>query len=243
MMKEWVKNIKKTDIYDLFKLVFFRTRSVYLKFTFALNNQKVYRGKDVQIIGYNKLSIKPYSSLGDSVWINIDNGGFKDNIKTVFIEQHSHIGRHNFITVCNGLTIGAYFFSSGYCSIISATHNDDPFHPYIAGSVVALREEITIGPNVFMGANSKIVGGLKIGFGSIIGAGAIVSRDVPPLSKVVGVPATIVARYCIDSGKWISGDLMEEPSICESDYLKLIEQKKIKVHMPYHAASTRNGWI
>tara|TARA_B100000780_G_C21091051_1_gene439713 strand:- start:403 stop:1131 length:729 start_codon:yes stop_codon:yes gene_type:complete len=242
-MKELVKNIKQMDIYDLLKLIFFRTRSIYLKFNFASNNQKVYRGKDVQIIGYNKLSIKPYSSLGDSAWINIVNGGFKDNIKTVSVGEYSHIGRHNFISVCNGLTIGAYFFSSGYCSIISATHNADPFHPYIAGSVVALGEEITIGSNVFMGSNSKIIGGIKIGFGSIIGAGAVVTRDVPPLSKVVGAPATVVARYCVKSERWIPGNLIEEPLMSESDYLKLIKLKKIKVHIPYHAASTRNGWV
>jgi acetyltransferase-like isoleucine patch superfamily enzyme len=48
---------------------------------------------------------------------------------------------------------------------------------------------IRIGDNVFVGMNSIIMPGVNIGDGSVIGAGSIVTRDVPPNCVVAGVPA------------------------------------------------------
>lgn len=49
-----------------------------------------------------------------------------------------------------------------------------------------------IGNNVFIGAGAKILGEIKIGDGSKIGANAVVLKDVPPNATAVGVPARII---------------------------------------------------
>lgn len=69
--------------------------------------------------------------------------------------------------------------------------NLDPKHPYAYG-----KPKVTIGSDVWIGAHtfincSKVV---SIGDGAVIGAGAVVTKDVPPYSVVVGVPANVV-RY------------------------------------------------
>ena len=46
-----------------------------------------------------------------------------------------------------------------------------------------------IGEKVFIGSNSSLVAPVQIGDGATTGAGAVVTRDVPPHSVVVGVPA------------------------------------------------------
>lgn len=51
-----------------------------------------------------------------------------------------------------------------------------------------------IGNDVWIGANALIKGGLTIGDGAIIGAGAVVTRDVPPYAIVGGIPASLL-RY------------------------------------------------
>jgi acetyltransferase-like isoleucine patch superfamily enzyme len=53
---------------------------------------------------------------------------------------------------------------------------------------------VIIGNDVWVGANSIILPGVTIGDGAIIGAGAVVSHDVPPYAVVAGVPGRIL-RY------------------------------------------------
>lgn len=54
--------------------------------------------------------------------------------------------------------------------------------------------DTTIGHDVWVGANSIIMDGVKIGTGAIIGANAVVTRDIPPYAIAVGTPAKVI-RY------------------------------------------------
>lgn len=88
----------------------------------------------------------------------------------VDIGFHSHIGWN--AVVSHGCTVGSFV-------------NVCP------GAVIA--GEATIGDDVFIGANATIIhGGIKIGDGAVIGAGAVVLGDVPSGVTVVGSPARIV---------------------------------------------------
>jgi serine O-acetyltransferase len=71
------------------------------------------------------------------------------------------------------------------------------------GSDVAIEHQVTLGTDaeggcprlgdgVFVGAGAKIFGAIEIGDGARIGANAVVVRDVPPHSTVVGIPARVV---------------------------------------------------
>jgi serine O-acetyltransferase len=70
------------------------------------------------------------------------------------------------------------------------------------GSNVFLEHQVTIGAerrqapvlgnDVFVGAGAKIIGAVRVGTGARVGANAVVVRDVPPHSTVVGVPARVV---------------------------------------------------
>ena len=55
-------------------------------------------------------------------------------------------------------------------------------------------KEVEIGNDVWVGSNALILGGVKIGDGAIVAAGAVVTKDVPPYAIVGGVPAKII-RY------------------------------------------------
>ncbi len=95
----------------------------------------------------------------------------------------------------------------------------------------------TLGNNVTVAAGAKILGNIKIGDNSVIGAGSVVIKDVPPDSTVVGVPGRIVKH----KGRRITlinldhGDLPDpiierlEEFRKEIDYIeKIIQQGKIK---------------
>lgn len=53
---------------------------------------------------------------------------------------------------------------------------------------------VTIGNDVFIGANVTVLDGVKIGDGAVIGAGSVVSKDIPPYAVAVGCPIEI-KRY------------------------------------------------
>jgi acetyltransferase-like isoleucine patch superfamily enzyme len=54
--------------------------------------------------------------------------------------------------------------------------------------------EVAIEDNVFIGMNCLILKGVRIGKGSVIGAGSVVTEDVPPNVIVAGNPARLVRR-------------------------------------------------
>lgn len=55
-------------------------------------------------------------------------------------------------------------------------------------------KKVSIEDGVWVGSNATILPGVTIGVNSIIGAGAVVVKDVPPSSVVVGVPARIIKK-------------------------------------------------
>lgn len=59
---------------------------------------------------------------------------------------------------------------------------------------------IRIGNNVWIGSNATVLQGVTVGDWAVIGAGAVVTRDVPPMSIVGGVPARVI-RYLTEEEK------------------------------------------
>jgi serine O-acetyltransferase len=57
------------------------------------------------------------------------------------------------------------------------------------------RQSPVIGNDVFIGAGAKILGSVTVGDGAKVGANAVVVRDVPPHTTVVGIPAKVVRRH------------------------------------------------
>lgn len=62
------------------------------------------------------------------------------------------------------------------------SHEENVLHP------------VVIGNDVWIGARVIVLGGITIGNGAVIGAGSVVTRDVPPYAVVAGVPARLI-RY------------------------------------------------
>jgi acetyltransferase-like isoleucine patch superfamily enzyme len=82
-----------------------------------------------------------------------------------------------------GLTIGENVSISAETCILTAEH--DPHDPQFAGRNLP----VVIDDYVFVGTRALILPGVTIGRGAVVGAGAVVSKNVAPLSIVVGSPA------------------------------------------------------
>lgn len=64
---------------------------------------------------------------------------------------------------------------------------------------VVSKGAITIGNDVWIGARAIVMSGVTIGDGAVVGAGSVVTRDVPPYSIVAGAPAVVVKFRFSDS--------------------------------------------
>ena len=121
---------------------------------------------------------------------------FESNIyiggaESISIGRHCHINENVFI---QGAEIGNYVLIAPNVSILSGTHNySDVTTPIVMqGSTTGLNS--IIGDDVWIGRNVVIMPSVKIGDGSIIGAGAVVTKDVEPYSIVGGVPAIVIKK-------------------------------------------------
>jgi acetyltransferase-like isoleucine patch superfamily enzyme len=62
--------------------------------------------------------------------------------------------------------------------------------------------QIIIEDDAWIGANVVVVAGVTIGKHSIVAAGSIVTKDIPPFSVAVGNPARVLKQYNHDTKTW-----------------------------------------
>lgn len=87
--------------------------------------------------------------------------------------------------------IGENVLIASHCAVAVAQHKfDNSSVPIFEQGTVDL--DTKIGSNVWIGAHVVVFAGISIGDGSVVGAGAVVNRDIPPNSIAVGVPARVV---------------------------------------------------
>jgi len=96
-------------------------------------------------------------------------------------------------TASGDIYIGENTFFGHNCMVLTGKHIFNPNDNY-SNTVPKTGEDIRIGSNCWIASGAIITGGVTIGDGSIIMAGAVVSRDVPPDTIVGGVPAKVIRQ-------------------------------------------------
>ena len=103
------------------------------------------------------------------------------------------IGRGCFIQQCctffgrGGIVIGDDVFIGPKVNLITINHDPDPDN-----RSATYGRPIVIEDKVWIGINSTILPGVRIGYGAIVGAGSVVTKDVPVMTVVAGNPAKII---------------------------------------------------
>jgi galactoside O-acetyltransferase len=77
---------------------------------------------------------------------------------------------------------------------VTLTTTGHPVHPARRVDFARFSEPIHIEDKVWIGSNAVVLPGVRIGYGSVIGAGSVVSRDVPPMVVAVGAPCRVLRR-------------------------------------------------
>ena len=149
-----------------------------------INNVKL--GKDVKIYDFVNL-------YGCSIDDGTKVGTFVEIQKNAFIGKNCKISSHTFI--CEGVHIEDNVFVGHNVTFINdkhprATNEDGSMQSDADWKVV----KTFIGRGASIGSSSTILCGVTVGENSIVGAGAVVTKDVPPNAVVAGVPAKVIRK-------------------------------------------------
>lgn len=113
------------------------------------------------------------------------------NLTKFKIHPTSHLKSNTTIECSGGVEIKSYFHTGKGLTIFSTNHdyNSEESIPYGKKSIV---KPVIIMDFVWFGANVTVVPGVTIGEGAIVGAGSVVTKDIPNCAVVGGNPAKII---------------------------------------------------
>jgi acetyltransferase-like isoleucine patch superfamily enzyme len=170
----------------------FGTGSGILFPTVALYGEPYIRiGRDV-IVG-------PYCTLSAGVMP----GHVPDHDPVVAIGDAVLIGRGSGIVGHRSVTIGDGVFTGHYVYVTDANHGYEDVHETIGRQFAAPRP-VAVGAGSWLGHGSVVLPGATVGEHVAVGAGSVVTGDLPSYSVAVGNPARVIKRYDTERAEWIS---------------------------------------
>ncbi|AXG81011.1 sugar O-acetyltransferase [Streptomyces paludis] len=125
-------------------------------------------------VGERTILLPPFhAGFGSNVHIGDD---FFGNVNLTFVDDVD-------IRIGDGVMIAPS---------VTLTTTGHPVHPSRRVDFGRFSEPIVIEDKVWIGSNVVVLPGVRIGYGSVIGAGSVVSRDIPPMSVAVGTPCRVL---------------------------------------------------
>jgi acetyltransferase-like isoleucine patch superfamily enzyme len=145
---------------------------------------KIYRSVRMDTPPYRRFSLGQKSVIESYSCIN-------NAVGDVVIGDHTRIGLHN--TIIGPVTIGSHVNLAQGITVTALNHNFEAPERRIDEQGVST-QQVTIGDDIWIGANAVVLPGVTVGNHCVIAAGAVVTKDVPPHSLVAGVPAKIIKQ-------------------------------------------------
>lgn len=131
--------------------------------------------------------------IGNNVYIGhntILKGYYKNKM---VIGDDTWIGQCCFFHSAGGITIGKAVGIAPYVKILTSVHKEEGLDKPILWSNLGLKEVI-IKDKTDIGISTNILPGVTIGQGAIIGAGSVITKDIPDYEVWAGVPAKLIRK-------------------------------------------------
>jgi len=152
---------------------------------------RVFKGARIECISaYGEQIFNPRLIIGNNVTFN----------------NQVHIGVINEVLIGDNVLLASYVYISDhshgdYGAAFNSSPESSPSSRKLFSSGI-----INIKENVWIGEGAKILPNVTIGRGSIIGANAVVTKNVPDYSIAIGIPARVIKTYNFESKKWVRNE-------------------------------------
>jgi galactoside O-acetyltransferase len=131
-------------------------------------------------VGERTVILAPFhAGFGSNVHIGDD---FFGNVNLTFVDDVE-------IRIGNGVMIAP---------CVTLTTTGHPIHPDLRVDFRRFSEPIVIEDKVWIGSNAVVLPGVRVGFGAVIGAGSVVTHDIPAMTVSVGVPCRVLRHITDD---------------------------------------------
>jgi len=124
--------------------------------------------------------------------VSLEKGAWFGSGKGIRVGDRSVIGLD--CLVIGPLVLGEDVMMGPRCTILGVNHRTDSLDVPMNAQGLEDERPVVVESDVWIGAGSTILPGRRIGRGSIVGAGAVVTKDVEPYSIVGGNPARLLRR-------------------------------------------------
>ncbi|MES2826860.1 MAG: acyltransferase [Bacteroidota bacterium] len=146
----------------------------------------------MDVLPFNIFEIGSYSVIEDFSTVN-------NGVGAVTIGNNTLVGMSN--VIIGPVTIGDNIIIAQNVVISGLNHEyTDVRVPILNQPIVT--KQIVIEDDCWIAANSVITSGVTIGKHSVVAAGSVVTKDVPPFSVVAGSPAKVIKRYNEGNAIW-----------------------------------------
>jgi acetyltransferase-like isoleucine patch superfamily enzyme len=142
--------------------------------------------------------------IHERAWLSVyEHYQGRDHEPSLRIGDRTLLGRDTYISCVGEIEIGSDVMTAPGAMIADSYHSYEDPHTPIRDQPMADPRPVRIGSGAMLGARACILMGVTIGERSYIGAGSVVTRDVPPNAVALGNPARVVRRYDHDRGEWV----------------------------------------
>lgn len=160
----------------LYNLIAIHMPLSFSKYSFGSRKLRAFCGKLILDKCGENVNIEKGASFGEHVSLG-DNSGIGVNA-----------------TISNYVTIGKNVMMGPDCLVYTSNHKFDNIEIPMCQQGFSEPKPVVIGDDVWIGARVIILPGVKIGQGSVIGAGSVVTKDVEEYTVVGGNPARLLKR-------------------------------------------------
>lgn len=148
----------------------------------------------LDVLPFNKFDLGRKSTIEDRCSIN-------NGVGDVFIGDNTLVGVGNVIigpvTIGNNVIFAPNIVASG----LNHEYRDVNTPISLQKTVVS---RITVEDDCWIAANSVITAGVTIGKHSVVAAGAVVTKSIPPYSVAAGNPAKVIKKYDFTANEWVT---------------------------------------
>lgn len=191
MIINMIRKVKKRLLGYYNKTLYkqFGTNTTILEPSMISNRQYIEIGSNVFIREYSRIeAVDSYGNVKYAPRLKIGDG--------THIEQFFHVG------ACDCVEIGKNVLIAGRVYISDHNHNFKNVEVPIMNQGIEAGGKVVIEDNSWLGEGCVILPGVTIGKGSVIGANAVVTKNVPQFSVAVGIPAKVIRQYNPDTIIW-----------------------------------------